>query len=91
MTIGAKRQILAEVDEGKLSKTEICAKYSLPKSTLSTFIKNRHKIEQSDSQPERKRQKFVKNEDLEKALFVWFKRGERYFLKKGLCIYVQGK
>ena len=74
LTIDVKRQILAEVDEGKISKTDICKKHEIPKSTLSTYIKNRDKIENADCTPDRKRQRVVKNEDLEKALFTWFKQ-----------------
>ena len=74
LTLETKKKILAEVDKGR-KKTDICTEFNIPKSTLSTYIKNRDKIEQAtSSQPDRKRQRVVKHEDLEKALFVWFQQ-----------------
>lgn len=40
-----KYEILAEVDRGVLPKKAIAEKYRIAKSTLSTIIKNRKKIE----------------------------------------------
>ena len=56
VTLNEKRQILAEVDRKVKSKTDICKEYGLAKSTLSTFIKNRVKIE-NIGQPEQKWQR----------------------------------
>ena len=73
LTLNEKRQILAEVDRKVKSKTEICKEYGLAKSTLSTFLKNREKIE-NVGQPKRKRQRVVKFEMVESAVFAWFKQ-----------------
>eukprot|EP00916_Digyalum_oweni_P005405 GHVL01009443.1.p1 GENE.GHVL01009443.1~~GHVL01009443.1.p1 ORF type:complete len:115 (-),score=10.75 GHVL01009443.1:127-471(-) len=44
-TIAFKIKVLEELDKKQLNKTEICKKFSIANSTLSTFIKNRQKIE----------------------------------------------
>ena len=47
-SVDFKLKIFEEVEEKVLSKTEICKKYNISNSTLSTFLKNRKKIEQMD-------------------------------------------
>lgn len=75
LTLSMKRKILAEVDKGR-KKTEICEEYSIAKSTLSTYIKDRSKIEDTTStnEPKRKRARVAKNDDLENVLFRWFQQ-----------------
>ena len=55
LSLEKKREILALVDKKTMSKTDICKQFDIPKSTMSTFIKNRDKINsQSEScQPSR--------------------------------------
>ena len=62
-----------EVDKGKIAFSNICKKYGIPKSTKSSYIKNRDNMKNVDCQPDRKRPRLVKNEEIEKALFQWFK------------------
>jgi transposase-like protein len=47
-SVDFKLKIFEEVEEKVLSKTEICKKYNIANSTLSTFLKNRKKIEQQN-------------------------------------------
>ena len=58
-TIAFKMQLFEEVDKRELSKVAICKKHGIAPSTLSTFLKNRGKIEEAhvknSFQPERKR------------------------------------
>ena len=58
-----KIKMLKEVDRKLKLKKEICADFSISGSTLSTFIKDREKIEKafysSTFQPERKRLRTV--------------------------------
>lgn len=72
----SKHQILTEVDRGVLSKKAIAEKYKIPKSTLSTILKNREKIEEaiaSGSVNSRaKRLRTAKHEDIESRLLTWF-------------------
>ena len=42
-------KIFEEVDAKRFSKLEICKKYDIPNSTLSTFLKNRTKVEVENS------------------------------------------
>ena len=45
-----KVQVLKEVDERKLSKTEIYRKHGIPNSTLSTIFGHREKIEKAKAE-----------------------------------------
>jgi transposase-like protein len=47
-SVDFKLKIFEEVEEKVLSKTKICKKYNIANSTLSTFLKNRKKIEQQN-------------------------------------------
>jgi len=42
-----KQLILVEVEKGTLPKTKIAEKFGIPKSTLSTIIKNKDKIDEA--------------------------------------------
>jgi hypothetical protein len=54
LVVESKLKILAEVDKKDCSKTEICKAYGIANSTLSTFVKDREKIEsESDTAAER--------------------------------------
>ncbi|XP_012938262.1 tigger transposable element-derived protein 4 [Aplysia californica] len=74
-SVEEKRLILAEVDKKSVSKTQICKTFGISNSTLSTFIKNREKIENS-SEPGRKRHKPTKFVPLEQAVFRWFQEAQ---------------
>lgn len=71
LSLEEKQSILSDVDDGK-KKSEIAAKYGIPRSTLSTILKNRYKIEaacvSNKFEPNRKRMRLAKNEEVEIAL-----------------------
>ena len=46
-----------EIDTKRLSKSEICKKYDIPNSTMSTFLKNRTKVEVENSSANRSRKR----------------------------------
>ena len=77
-TLEFKPKILSEVDEKNLSKTEICKKHSIPNSTLSTILKDREKLQKAreDSKfcPTTKKMKLCSHEELEEAVFLWFRQ-----------------
>ncbi|GFR65334.1 tigger transposable element-derived protein 6 [Elysia marginata] len=80
-TIEFKLQILSEVEEKKLTKTEICKKHSIPNSTLSMILKDREKLQKArdDSKfrpaTSTKKIKLCSHEELEDAVFAWFRQG----------------
>ncbi|GFT01749.1 tigger transposable element-derived protein 4 [Trichonephila clavipes] len=78
ISLKTKMEILMVVDKKLKSKTEICKHFGIANSTLSTIIKKREKItemfKQSKFEPERKRMRTAKHEDLEAALLAWFKQ-----------------
>ncbi|KAH6921470.1 hypothetical protein HPB50_001257 [Hyalomma asiaticum] len=73
-----KVEILREVENGVLSKTEIAKKYDITKSTLSTYIKNKESIiagyENQQMKPSRKRLRTSAHPQLEDALVMWIKQ-----------------
>ena len=78
-SLAFKVKVLEEVDEKILTKTAICKKHGIANSTLSTFIKDRAKIENafvsSTFQPDRKRMRTCTDEhqQIETVLLRWFK------------------
>lgn len=52
-----KREILADAEENLLKKSEIAQKYGIAKSTLSTILKQKDKLESSSFLPARLMQK----------------------------------
>ena len=74
LTIDFKRKLLDEVDKGR-KKKDICDEYSIAKTTLSTIIKNRAKLEDLDDiVPTRKRARSTKHSDIDEAVMIWFKQ-----------------
>ena len=62
---------------GHGSKSRIAKEFGIPNSTLSTIIKERKRIEaafeESKFQPQRKRIRSAKYEDIKSGLLLWFK------------------
>lgn len=76
-TLQEKADILREVDAGLLPKQEIAKKHGIPKTTPSTYIKNKRTIEdalQAEVASKRRRLRPAKYPDLEKALLIWIKK-----------------
>ena len=72
-SIKDKYQALKEVEEGK-SKLQVAAKYGIPKSTLSTWIKNKDKIFEAAKKgmnTKRQRLRAGSYEKLDQAIFKW--------------------
>ncbi|KAH6922941.1 hypothetical protein HPB50_020280 [Hyalomma asiaticum] len=71
-------KVLEDVDRAQESKTAIAKRHGIPKCTLSRILKDREKLEKAYNSgaftPGRKRMRLADHEDLEKALFLWFKR-----------------
>ena len=77
-TLEFKLKILSEVDEKNPSKTEIYKNHSIPNSMLSTILKGREKLqkarEDSKFRPTTKKMKLCSHEELEEAVFPWFRQ-----------------
>lgn len=80
LSLKERMDILTAIDKssGKHgSKTEIAKQFGIVSSTLSTILKDRKRIEsafqQSQFQPQRKRIRAAKYEDIESGLLLWFK------------------
>ena len=77
-TLEFKLKIVSEVEEKKLTKTEICKKHGIPNSTLSNFLKDRERLQKARDEtkfrPTTKKMKLSNQEDLEEALFQWFQQ-----------------
>ena len=71
-SIDFKMKIFEEIDGRKLSKTDICKKFDIPSSTLSTIFKNRSKIEGNNSSNGRKLIREAAYSDIDEALYRWF-------------------
>ncbi|GFR99979.1 tigger transposable element-derived protein 4 [Elysia marginata] len=71
-------QILSKVEEKKLTKTELCKKHCIPNLTLSTNLKDREKLQKarddSKFRPATKKMKLCSHEELEDAVFAWFRQ-----------------
>lgn len=73
-----KLQILQELERSSLSRTEVAKKFDIPKSTLSQIMKNKDVIQGAVKSgtfaSNRMRMRTTPYEELEKVLFLWFKR-----------------
>lgn len=79
-TFEEKLKALKDVDKGE-KKSTVAKNLGVPLSTLSTWIKNRDKIEATvlatGSSGQRKRQRNGRFEDVEQALLSWFREARR--------------
>lgn len=70
-----KLKILEKIDSGE-AKHSVAKEFNIAPSTLSTFIKDRHKIENQIRDgaigPKRKKIRAAKFEDVDNAVFKWF-------------------
>ena len=67
-SIDFKLKLLAEVDKGR-KKQDICRKFGIPKSSLSTILKDRSKLD-LDLAPTRKRAQLLKHSDVDEAVLI---------------------
>jgi hypothetical protein len=77
LSLETKYDILREIEKGRKTKTEIAKDFQIPKSTLSGIVSKKEIILQeyqtSTSSPKRKRHRSGKFDDVDSALFEWFK------------------
>lgn len=85
-TLEQKIKIVNEVNEGA-QKSEVCRKYGLALSTLSTFLKSKDSLIAAfeSSCTKRKRLRTTDKTDLDKALLDWFK------LQRSLNVPISGQ
>jgi hypothetical protein len=73
-SLDEKKKILEEIDRG-MKKGDVARKYGISPSALSTFLKDRDKIEKSIHSdtigPQRKKIRTANNEDVDKAVYRW--------------------
>ena len=78
LTLETKIKLLEDVDTKAMTLTEIGEKYGVHKSTVSKIVKNRQQIEEAYTsfsfQPDRKRMRTGKMEDVDEILYRWFKQ-----------------
>ena len=77
LDIATKIKIITEIESGMASKKDTAKKYGIPQSTLSTILKHKNAIKESETDINvninRKRNRGTKYADLEKNLVVWIK------------------
>ena len=76
--LATKVAIINAVETSVQTKSEIARRYKLPRSTLSTILKNKEKFKHpfatSKLKPGIKCCRLVTYQDVEEALFSWFKQ-----------------
>ena len=79
-SIDVKCKALNDLENGMTNK-DVEAKYGVPKKTLSTWVKNKHKLitslEKKGMSSSRKSTCYWSYDQIEKAVFYWFVR-KRY-------------
>ena len=72
-TLHEKCQALKDLDKGESNK-DVAAKYNVPKNTLSTWVKNKEKLDALKKETNVKRQKLKSgnHELVDQAIFNWF-------------------
>ena len=73
-----KLKVIEEAENSSSPKKDLCAKFSISPSTLSTFLKNKEKIRANRDaglfSGKRKKMRSSRNKAVEKALFLWIKQ-----------------
>ena len=72
-TLHEKCQALKDLDKGESNK-DVAAKYNVPKNTLSTWVKNKEKLDALKKETNVKKQKLKSgnHELVDQAIFNWF-------------------
>jgi transposase len=75
LTVEQKLSIVREAEEAQ-KKGEVAKKYGISASTLSTFIKNKRKLEEKvdEGGGKKKRLRELEYPDIDTAVFQWFKQ-----------------
>ena len=73
--VGVKCKALKDLEKGMTNK-DVAAKYGVPKNTLSTWVKNKHKLttslEKKGMSSSRKSTRCGSYDQIDKAVFHWF-------------------
>lgn len=78
LSLETKMMLIEQVDKKSKSKAEICREHNIPSSTLSTILKDRENIlsafKKGITLQNRKKIRKPENEDVDRALYVWFQQ-----------------
>ena len=80
-----KLKVIEEAENSKIPKNDLCVKFNIAPSTLSTFLKNREKIRGNrekglfSGKLEKMRSSQNTGQTIERALFLWIKQGRAMF------------
>lgn len=76
LTLAEKVAVIKEVEKGVKKKSEIAKDFGIPPNTLSTYLKNKHKILSSAEEfdKDRKRSREPGNPDVDNCVLKWFKQ-----------------
>lgn len=76
LSFETKLKVIEEVEKGLKTKAVICREYNIPKSSLSTFLKDKEKIRKAieDGTSKQKRLRASQLDTVDKSLLIWFKQ-----------------
>lgn len=76
LSFETKLKIIEEAEKGQKTKAEICREYGIPKSSLSTFLKDKEKIQKAidHGTSKHKRLRASPLDKVDEALLIWFKQ-----------------
>ena len=73
-----KLKVIEEAERHKGPKKELCAKFDISPSTLSTFLKNKQKIRSHSEavvfSEKRRKMRLSRNQTIDRAFFLWIKQ-----------------
>ena len=77
VSLGEKYKAITDLESG-LKPSKVAEKYNVPRNTISTWLKKKKEIKSAFKSGEvsskRKNMRIGQNDNLEKALFSWFKK-----------------
>ena len=77
VSLGEKYKAITDLESG-LKPSKVAEKYDVPRNTISTWLKKKEEIKSAFKSGEvsskRKNMRIGQNDNLEKALFSWFKK-----------------
>ena len=81
VSLGEKYKAITDL-ESVLKPSKVAEKYDVPRNTISTWLKKKEEIKSAFKSGEvsskRKNMRIGQNDNLEKALFSWFKKQTTY-------------
>ena len=80
VSLGEKSKAITDLESG-LKPSKVAEKYDVPRNTISTWLQKKEEIKSAFKSGEvsskRKNMRIGQNDNLEKALFSWFKKCEQ--------------